>query len=38
MQGFIEKLYTKAKPALQVSPYFQILALLKYLEERYILL
>jgi hypothetical protein len=38
MQDFMGKLYTEAEPALQVSPYFQILALLKYLEERYILL
>jgi hypothetical protein len=32
------KLYTNAKPALRVSPYFQILALFKHLEERYIVL
>jgi hypothetical protein len=30
------KLYTNDKLALQVSPYFQILALFKHLEERYI--
>jgi hypothetical protein len=38
MQGFIGKLYTNVKPAPRVSPYFQILALIKHLEEMYILL
>jgi hypothetical protein len=38
MQGFMGKLYTNAKPTLRVSPYFQILALLKHLEGRYTLL
>jgi hypothetical protein len=32
------RLYTNIKPALQESPYFQILALIKHLEERYTLL
>jgi hypothetical protein len=38
MQGFKGKLYTNVTPALRVSPYFQILALLKQLEEGYLLL
>jgi hypothetical protein len=38
MQGFPVKLYTNAKPTLQESTYFQILALIKHLEERYTLL
>jgi hypothetical protein len=37
MQGFRGKLYTNAKPVLRVSHYFQILALIKHLEGRYIL-
>jgi hypothetical protein len=38
MQGFMGKLYTNAKCALQESPYFQILALIQHLEESYTLL
>jgi hypothetical protein len=34
MQGFMGKLYTTAKPALWVSPYFQILARFKLLGEK----
>jgi hypothetical protein len=38
MQSFMEKLYTTTNHALRVSPYFQILALFKRLEESYLLL